>query len=270
MTFHLEPERHKDYTNERDKLRAQENGSTDRKLTGNRLKSGPKWTKNGLENGDPWKGVWKQDKVIFYTKSCLSDFLFDKDWIHFYSQGQKSQWCQWQMPLGFNFVTTIRWLSPFLRRVRIKVLDVESIWIVVQLPCSSKLLFSPGIRYFCRCIYMNILVHLKTLYKPKILLCFNVRFMKPLGNYYISSMAIICLGNLRGFDLMIRLFENGSNLYNRYISFWYDALHDEDVKKRCEVIFFKLAISSSNWRWPDVICSKISLIAVAVFEAWRK
>ena len=32
MTFQLEPERHKDYTNERDKLRAQENGSTDRSL----------------------------------------------------------------------------------------------------------------------------------------------------------------------------------------------------------------------------------------------
>ena len=126
------------------------------------------------------------------------------------------------MSLEFNFVTKIRWLSPFSSRVRIKVLDVKSIWIVVQLPCSSKLLFSPGIRYFCRCIYMNILVHLKTLYKANILLCFNVRFM--LGNYYTSSMAIIWIGNLRGFDLIIRLFENGSNLYYRFIWVWYDAV----------------------------------------------
>ena len=59
-------------------------------------------------------------------------------------------------------------LSPFSSRVRIKVLDVKSIWIVVQLPCSSKLLFSPSIRYFYRCMYMNNLVHLKSFYKPNI------------------------------------------------------------------------------------------------------
>ena len=77
MTFHLDPERHKDYTNERDKLRAQENGSMDRfihrKLTGSGYKM------NQGRSGDPSKGVRRKDKVIFHAKGCLGDFLFDKD-----------------------------------------------------------------------------------------------------------------------------------------------------------------------------------------------
>ena len=53
MTFHLEPERHKDYESERDKLRVQENGSTDffmakstEKSTGNGPKIDRKWMEN--------------------------------------------------------------------------------------------------------------------------------------------------------------------------------------------------------------------------------
>ena len=81
MTFHLDPERHKDYTNERDKLRVQENGSMDRFIHRKLTESWYKM-KQG-RSGDPSKGVRRKDKVIFHAKSCLGNFLFDKDWIHF-------------------------------------------------------------------------------------------------------------------------------------------------------------------------------------------
>ena len=98
------------------------------------------------------------------------------------------------MSLGFSFVTKIRWLSPFSSRVRIEVLDVKSIWIVVQLPCSSRLLFSQGIRYFCRCIYMNIRVHLKSVYKPNRSSCCFFCLSDSCLEKYIYSMAIVYLG----------------------------------------------------------------------------
>ena len=102
MTFHLEPERHKDYESERDKLRVQENGSLDsfkpvmdRKSIENRPEMDREWTEkiNRGRSEDPSKGVRKQDKIIFYSKGCLGDFLFDKERIHFYSQVQKSHKC---------------------------------------------------------------------------------------------------------------------------------------------------------------------------------
>ena len=74
---------------------------------------------NQGRSGDPSKGVWRKDKVIFHAKSCLGDFLFDKDWIHFINRPKVLSmlvtYHLLHMSSWYNIVTRIRaviWNAP--------------------------------------------------------------------------------------------------------------------------------------------------------------